>query len=651
MLLSAALVFGSLSRGETLLMSRTLLAAASLLIATGALAQTDGGVAAPPAPAPKSEPAPAPEAAAPASNDPEAMRKEFDAKLEAARREMKELREEMRAQAATQSVAEGWQEDWVDEKRKLELVTIDGYLRVRPDLFYRFDLGRGADAAGYQLWGRSPTSNAERTNAGVNMRFRFEPTLNISEEVRIRTQVDALDNLVWGSTPDYAFSRNAPNNFWYDRNEFSLFSFSEVPQRSGINSLQDSVAVKRVWGEVSTPIGILRFGRMGSHWGLGMMYNDGNDVNNDWGDTVDRVSFTAEPIAGFYITPMLDWNVEGPSSVRLPEGGQPYDLSNSDEVHSYILAIARRDTESERLAKLDAHQTLFNYGLHFTYRVQRNDPIDYLSQPYSGTDGQAPTASSQNWVQRNALLFIPDLWAKVERKNFRIEAEFAATLGSIQNRALSGGAANSPGLNQSLYVYQFGGVLQGEYRFLNGDLEIGAEVGFASGDDSPGFGNYPRRKGSGPGGATGVGDTDGPQYQCSSFGGCVDDTIKNFRFNRAYRVDMILYREILGSITDSLYLKPRAKYRITQGFDVFASLIWSRAIFYQSTPGGAFAQDPNLGVEINAGASYETEDGFFASLQYGILFPLGGFAKRDALNQPITLDNAQALRGLVGIKF
>ena len=43
------------------------------------------------------------------------LRKEFEAKLDAARREVKELRDEMRAQLATQSVAQGWQEDWVDE--------------------------------------------------------------------------------------------------------------------------------------------------------------------------------------------------------------------------------------------------------------------------------------------------------------------------------------------------------------------------------------------------------------------------------------------------------------------------------------------------------------------------------------------------------
>ena len=621
-------------------MHRVLLAAIALS-STFVFAQADAGTTAP--------------TAAPAASS-EDLRKEFDARLEAARREVKELREEMRAQLATQSVAQGWQEDWVDEKRKLELVTFDGYLRARPELFYKFDLGRGTDSAGYALFPRSPSSLNERTQAGVNMRFRFEPTINVSEEVRIRAQVDALDNLIWGSTPDYAYSRNAGNGYWSDRNEFSIFSASQTTQRSGINSLQDSIAVKRVWGEVSTPVGILRFGRMPSHWGLGMLYNDGSGIDNDYGDTVDRVSFTAEPLPGFYITPMLDFNVEGPSSPRTLEGGQPFDLSNSDDAHSYILAVQRRDTEQERTARLNSGSFVFNYGLHFTYRTQRNDAADTLSAPLATTEGSAQSGVSQLAVLRKADLFIPDLWAKLERKEFRIELEAAAILGGMQSRALSAAATDA---NQALYVYQFGGVIQGEVKLLNGDLEIGGEVGFASGDKAPGFGNAPRRKGSGPNGATELGDTDGPQYRCDS--GCSDNEINNFRFNKDYRVDMILYREILGGVTDSLYFKPRAKYRITQGFEAYAALIYSRAIFVESTPGARYTEAGNsLGIEINGGVRYETEDGFFGQLQYGILFPLEGFMKRDGLDSGpgttiagnrIPSENAQALRAVVGIRF
>jgi uncharacterized protein (TIGR04551 family) len=624
--------------GERLPMPRIVMTVLLALIALPARAQ-DGGVA------PISPLTPT------AATDNEAIRRDLDA----ARREVKEMREEMRAQLATQSVSQGWQEDWVDEKKKLELLTFDGYLRVRPELFHKFDLGRPADAAGYTLWPTSPLSGAERTNAGVNMRFRFEPTINISEEVRIRAQIDALDNLVWGSTPDYAFSRNAANGYWYDRNEFSVLSNSQAAPQAGINSLTGSVNVKRLWGEVATPIGVLKFGRMGSHWGLGLMHNDGNGIDSDWGDTVDRVMFVAEPLSGFYVTPMADFNVEGLLSPRQPSGGQQFDLSNSDDSHSFILAVARRDTDTERLAKLDANQVVFNYGLHFEYRVQRNDSVDYLSQPLPTTDGLASSVpGTAGYVQRDAKLFMPDLWAKVEKKSWRIEAEFASQLGYITNRALTGGDYGNSAKNQRLDIWQFGAVIQGEYKLLNGDLEIGAEVGFASGDKAPGFGNYPRRTQKlNPDGTAVPGVIDGPQYNCSA-SGCLDNTLRAFRFNKDYRVDMILYREILGGITDSLYIKPRASYRITTGFTAFAALIYSRAIYAESTPSASTSLlDPNLGIEINAGAKYETEDGFFAQVQYGVLFPLGGFAARDPVNpsQNKALDIAQAVRGVIGIKF
>jgi uncharacterized protein (TIGR04551 family) len=607
-------------------MVRAIVSTLFLLFTSTAFAQTDGGMA--------------------AAGDTDTLRRDFDQKLEAARREVDELRKEMRAQLATKSVAEGFQEDWVDEKRKLELVTFDGYLRMRPDLFWRFDLGSGNDSQGYSLWPRNPNSADDRTNVGVNMRFRFEPTINVSEEVRIRTQIDALDNIVWGSTPDYAFSRNGGAGYWNDRNDFSIFSQTQTAPRSGINSLNDSIMMKRVWGEVSTPVGILRFGRMGSHWGIGMLHNDGNGIDNDWGDTVDRISFTAEPLAGFYVTPMLDVNIVGTTSLRLPEGGQPFNLSNYDDGLNYIIAVARRDTDTEARAKLDSGQTVFNYGVHFSYRSQRTDSVDTLSQPFTADGRNVSTPDiPARYVRREAALFIPDVWAKLERKNFRIEGEFAAILGSIGNRALSGANANEPGANQRLDVWQFAAVVQGEYKLLNGDLEIGGEVGFASGDQAPGFGNAPRRRSSGQ-----PGDIDGPQYRCAGTGGCPDNTIRNFRFNRDYRVDMILYREILGGVTDSLYIKPRAQYRITQGLNVYLAGVYSRAIFAESTPSAAAVLDPNLGIEFNAGARYETEDGFFAQVQYGILFPLGGF-NREPSSVMSPLVNAQAARGVFGIKF
>ena len=63
---------------------------------------------------------------------------------------------------------------------------------------YRTDLTRGA---AYPQFPKSATGK-EDTLAGANMRFRLEPTINISEDVRIMAQIDMLDNLILGSTPD-----------------------------------------------------------------------------------------------------------------------------------------------------------------------------------------------------------------------------------------------------------------------------------------------------------------------------------------------------------------------------------------------------------------------------------------------------------------
>ena len=112
-------------------------------------------------------------------------------------------------------------------------------------------------------------------------------------------------------------------------------------------------------------------------------------------------------------------------------------------------------------------------------------------------------------------------------------------------------------------------------------------------------------------------------------------------------------------VTDSLYFKPKAKYRITQGFEAFASVIYSRALFPQSAPGALYeGSNASLGVEINGGARYETEDGFYGQLQYGILFPLEGFKKGGPAvagglsgGPVVALENPQALRAVVGIKF
>lgn len=599
---------------------------------------------APSTPAPAADTAPAP-AKAPAADTaapakaPEALdapteariRQEVDKRIEGLKQE---LREEMRGQAATQSLANDWQQEWTAEKRKLELFTLDGYFRLRPNLYYQFDLGKPLDKRMFP----SPRGS-EKTQAGADMRMRLEPTFNISEEVRIKAQFDILDNIELGSLP------LAGNTDGY--NLFDIFNDGQSSPKSGLNALKDSIGVRELYGEVSTPVGLLRFGRMTANWGLGILRNDGNCMECDYGDVVDRVMFVTQPFEGFYVTPMFEFNSEGRYAYPNGTQSEPVDMSNADDSHSFVLAVARRDTPQQIKAKLDNNQGVFNYGLHFSWRTERYTTDGNPQSPVLQPDGTVGTGSG--YIARNATLYIPDVWLRYEEKNFRLEFEAAAYLGSIGNRQNTPEtpSASDPSQNQSLTVANFGGAAVGEYRLLNGKFNIQLELGFASGDRAPGFGAKPGKLGSGTGGFTQPGDVDGPQYACGS-AGCADGAIRNFRFNPAYRVDNILWRELIGTVTDSFYAKPTLRYTLTPGFDIFGSAIYSQAIYAESTP--SFTNTP-LGIETDLGAKYETEDGFVARVDWSVLFPLSGLQDLNSGLVAEELKPAHAVRGTIGIRF
>ncbi|HEY1335256.1 MAG TPA: TIGR04551 family protein [Myxococcaceae bacterium] len=391
-------------------------ALAALLVSATALAQTSP-------PGTQTAPSGTPAADTKVRSDADIQR-EIDAKVEAAK---KELREEMRAQAATvaaTSAGSTWETE-AAAHRKLDLVELHGYFRVRPELFHKFDLDQPPDASGYWLFPRpngqvdpiSGSLTGGHSIAGTNMRFRLDPTLNISEEVRIKSQIDALDNLVWGSTPQYAYVRQ-------DRVDIGVLGSSQIPPIAGVNSTQSNLAVKRVWGEVATPIGLLKFGRMGDQFGLGIVHNDGNCLDCDYGVTVDRFQFVAEPLPGYFIVPTIDFDLEGLVSGRVSSQGQPYDVTNSDDAHTFGIILARKDTDQKARAKLDAGSTIFNYGLFFQYRSQNYEyKQNGIGTSFSEQDPYTIPSPSLSRISRGAYLFIPDLWLKLERKAFKIELE------------------------------------------------------------------------------------------------------------------------------------------------------------------------------------------------------------------------------------
>ncbi|MCB9584151.1 MAG: TIGR04551 family protein [Polyangiaceae bacterium] len=574
---------------------------------------------------------------------------------------------------------EVYAEDWWSHARPV--LELHGYYRLRAELFHNFSLGR-IDQPNFAMWPmpidnhyvttsneygpalctaeESPESSGgtstdatypckNKTQAGANMRFRLNPELHISDNLRIMSQVDLLDNLVLGSTPNgYAVDSTGGV---YQRSGYAplgAFDNTQEPPSAGVNSLRDSIRVKRVWGEYLTPVGMLRFGRMPSQWGLGISANAGDGYDDDYQSTSDRIMFlTGLKSIDLYLAGAWDFTNEGATSETLgnPEG-QPYDLGQLDDVDQYVFVLVRKTNPELQKLQLAQGKLVLNGGAYVVHRRQ------VLANDLSGTtpnvnalDRSADERANSGFVRRGAVTWIPDFWVQLLYKKFRFEGELVTIQGDIDsNQAADGGSAQS--------INMWGLATELEQKLVEDRLRLQFKFGWASGD--------PDVKGISP-------IAKGLQPQ---FG---DDTISTFRFHPNYKIDLILNRNILSRVQGSYYFRPSVDYDFMrkpsgQKLGGGAAVIWTRASEFVQTPGHA----RDLGVELDLKLYFQSKDGalnddpdkmggFYTMLEWGVLFPLAGLGYqeleadtlRDSLQNSGAADTstAQALRWYMGIMF
>ncbi len=582
-------------------------------------------------------------------------------------------------------------EDWWSHSRPL--FEIHGNFRVRAELFNKFALNR-RDTPSTALWPRpadnyytpinggqsfgpvqctpneagtgSGTDRTEsklvgcknNTQAGANLRFRLVPELHISDNLRILSEIDLLDNVVLGSTPDsysvvpsgYGYAvRNPDGSVAGNASQ----STTTEPPASGVNSLSDSIRVKRAWAEYASPIGELRFGRMPNQWGLGMVYNSGDGYDSDYQSTVDRI------MASTQITPLdllvagaWDFPAEGATSASLSTlDSQAYDLAQADDVNELVLIIARKKSKELEALALTKGELVLNTGLHLARRTQQ------LSNDQGSGDGAAAGAGtcqmgmtgaaldgppgSSTFQRRGLALWIPDLWVQLLYKKFRYELEFASYYGTVENSTNDASDYSTAPGAKGYKIREFGLASELEQKLVEDRLKLGFNFGWASGDAND-EGLAPARTPS------------------ISHNG--SDTFSTFRFNPAYRVDLILNRNILGRVQGTYYFRPSVSYDFMRNPNgqrlggQFAA-IWTRASEFLQTPGNA----RDLGIELDGSLMFQSKDGgqndkpdelggFFAMLQYGVLFPMSGLDHLPQENGPST-NAAQVLRLHLGVLF
>jgi len=603
----------------------------------------------------------------------------------------KQGKEPAAAQKRAKTSDEIYAEDWWSHARPV--FEIHGYYRLRAELFHNFSLGR-VDPPNRALWplpadnhynarsnasfgpmlctgDESAESNSasdnprdglypckNKTQAGANMRFRLNPELHVSDNLRVLSQIDLLDNLVLGSTPE-GYS-NSPGSTGYEVNKRSgynpigAFDNTQSPPSDGRNSFRDSVRVKRVWAEYMTPVGQLRFGRMPSHWGLGILANAGDGPDDDYQSTNDRIMFvTGLKSLDLYLGAAWDFANEGATSDSLNQPqAQPYDLGQLDDVDQYVLVLARRKNPELTKLALAQGRLVLNGGAYVVHRRQLLANEGEGGTCASGAPALGcPTENvGAGYARRGASAWIPDLWLQLLYKKFRFEAEAVTVQGSIESTPDD--AVNGRKIRMWGYATEI------EQKLVEDRLKLEFKTGWASGDPDV-WGPVTGAGGLSPG-------WNGLQPQLG------DDTISTFRFHPNYKVDLILHRNLLSRVQGTYYFRPSVEYDFIrepsgQRFGGSFAGIWTRASEFIQTPG----HKRDLGIELNLSLYYQSKDGalndnhekpggFYTMLQWGVLFPMGGLGFQEQEATQIEQDlapgaaetsTAQILRWYLGVLF
>jgi len=557
------------------------------------------------------------------------------------------LIDQLRAQARTRTFAS-------PPLKKYPYLEWHGYFRLRADLFTDVDLRTYAatseteytatshflpplvknytNSSGGATFAEKLDSATEKTLGTANLRLRLSPRIRVSDTIVVGTTVDFLDNIVLGSTPEYLGNVSGGSTYYgaYPGPGVPLdaMSATQVPPSAGVNSLQDSVRVKEAYAEWiisfdeeygpdSFSLGTLKVGRYAFDWGLGILHHRGDyerdntslttlerlrALDSEWGSYLDRAAWSYDfgpvgVLAGF------GWLASGVTSrVGSATSKQPYDIEEKDDMYQVELALSsrprtRRDFIARR-KRLFSGKPVLDWGVYVAYRRQ-----EMASQLAAG-------ATADTWVDyvdsfgdlelvvREAWMVTPDLWLRLDWRPDPGTRVYAGLEGVF----VAGNVGNVQGTKagQAVELLQYGVAL--ETNLTLGLISFGLDFGLASGDDGELMEAW-----------LGRADPWGTDSRYSAF-----------TFNRNYAVDMLLYREVLGGISNTAYIRPHFDFDIIPTEESAFGGLLAGQYALALEPDGYPGDSPHLGLEFDAQVFYEETNRFLAAVGFGVLFPFAG---------------------------
>ncbi|MEO6420176.1 MAG: hypothetical protein ABIP39_12245 [Polyangiaceae bacterium] len=436
--------------------------------------------------------------------------------------------------------------------------------------------------------------------------LRLTPRLQLREEVQIVAQLDVVSGMVLGDLAHDTFADNTPRDN-YD----------------GFRNIQG----RWLYAELKTNIGVFRVGQQPSHWGMGILANDGDHPSlfgdYRYGDISERMLFATKPLGK-----------DSPLTVAIAGDlvfhDQNADLSRGDQAFQGVLAAFLEEGPNQ-------------LGIYAAYRNQTNnktsgsnvftyeDRLEVLALD-AAAKFAAPVPGNPN-----AFVFGAAEAALVVGSTNLERTQDQARNGNDTSVRSYGGAA------QLGIVHRRKGPATTSYGEKDpahfGDLVGTVEVGYASGDADP-----------------------------------YDGTEKRFTFNSNHKVGLLLFDEVMrfqtaraasaaqdpllsnanrptpgvqqlssnGAVFGAQYINPTVVYRPRYWLDFKGGMVVAQTTAdyvdpYRLATKGAYTNyrggDPakhDLGVELDAGFEARIPLQYKITLmlgaQGGVLFPGGALA-------------------------
>ena len=331
-----------------------------------------------------------------------------------------------------------------------------------------FGFRGGAEYRANRLTIRPLALNDEtaRDASWIEHRLRLDGTVDYIDKVKITTSVDALDGILWGDNGDLGRAPESSSGANLNSKNVNFAKLCMGATGGGnpfdpksytfTNCPADTFFIRRLYGDIVTPIGLFRIGRQATTAGSAVALNDGDGRHNRFGfanrgNSVDRILFATKPLEAFK-----------------PKGERDTSETNGGFL---ILAYDRVVGDAPQLLQDDVHQwvTAVRYlGPEVTRKLK---------------DVEVRVFHAYRWDNRNDT-HINAFGARAAARYADLYAGFDATTILGRTREVSEALrviSNDPAQTQS--VRQLG--LRGVLRYDRPKFSIYFETDYASGDADP----------------------------------------------------------------------------------------------------------------------------------------------------------------------